>query len=72
MRNFSSHSTVTTEAFRGPYQNVLAKARTAQKKAPVNVGYTIDGDESGEGVVTKHEVWGGGTPPYQEIIHSAN
>ena len=70
MRNYSESTVAQTEAFRGSYNVALAWARTEQAVAPANVSYTIDGDEDGEGIVTKYEGYNGGQPPYQPLIHS--
>jgi hypothetical protein len=69
MRNFSSATVAQTEAFRATnYDVALEWARTEQKAAPENVSYTID--KNGEDtVVTKHEGFNGGVPPYQPIVH---
>lgn len=68
MRNFKVNDTVTTQAYKGQYETALATARTEQRKAPHNVSYTLEG-EGANTVVNKHEVYGGGNPPYQPIVH---
>ena len=70
MRNYSEATVASTEAFRASYGIALAWAKTEQGAAPDNVSYTIDGDEQGEGIVTKHEGFNGGQPPFQPIVHS--
>jgi hypothetical protein len=72
MRNFKTVSTVTTTEFTGAYNEALSFARNEQKVAPDNVSYTIDGEEGGTAVVKKHEVFGGGSPVYQPIVHNEN
>jgi hypothetical protein len=69
MRNYSEATVAQTQAFKGSYSVALAWARTEQGAAPSNVSYTIDGDENGEAVVTKHEGFNGGQPPYQPLVH---
>jgi hypothetical protein len=70
MRNFSEATVASTKVFTASYGVALAWARSEQAGAPDNVSYTIDGDEGGEGVVTKHEGFNGGQPVYQPIVHS--
>jgi hypothetical protein len=72
MRNFTEAVVVPTEAFRGDYRIALSWARRQQAKVKEgeNISYTIDGQEDGEGVVTKHEGKFGGVPPHQPLVHS--
>lgn len=72
MRNYSNATVAQTEAFRAKNHNVaLEWARTEQKAAAENVSYTIDKDGE-DTVVTKHEGFNGGVPPYQPIVHKSN
>jgi hypothetical protein len=74
MRNFTTATVAATEAFRGDYRIALAWARSRQKEVKEGdaISYTIEGDENGEGVVTKHVGQFGGQPPYQPIIHKTS
>ena len=72
MRNYSKATVAQTEAFRAHnYDVALEWARTEQKAAPSHVAYTVDiTGENGETIVTKHEGFNGGVPPYQPIVHN--
>lgn len=76
MRNYSQAVVTSEEVFESSYETSLAWARSQQakenKKEHTNVSFTIDGEPGGKGKVTKHMGWVGATPPYQQIVHSAN
>jgi hypothetical protein len=68
MRNYSEATVASTVVFRSSYAVALAWARSEQKAALPNTSFTIDGDENGEGVITRHDGYNGGNPPHQPII----
>jgi hypothetical protein len=71
MRNYSRATVAQTESFRSKnYSVALEWARTEQKSAPANVSYTV-GKEGDDTIVTKHEGFSGGQPPYQPLVHNS-
>lgn len=73
MRNYSEAVIAETEAFRSKNYSVAVEwARSEQKGAPNNVSYTVATDSgSGDTIVSKHEGFLGGVPPYQPLVHNS-
>lgn len=73
MRNFQETQVVNNVVFKGSEADAITKGRALQKEADEaivkNVAYTLRTAEDGETELVKHEVWGGGNPPYQPILH---